>query len=274
DYRAPQAQAAAARLDAVLDAAAEYGVKLQLVLLWHQALAIYKGTPVNPPTNFPRPDMNPDWDNNPYNILYGGPIGGPAVFFFHDQAKDLFRRRLRYIVSRWGYSPDIFAWEVIDEIDSTAEYDSQASARWLNDTASYLKELDQQGHLVTVGSAGYDALVASTPPLDSTTTQLYQRRPIETVGDQTSLTVDAIRRNLDTNPIPNLMTAYSLNRWYEPTEDDPQGVHFQDTLWASVLAGAGGAAASDWWDTYVIPQGLQKYYAPLAASSRVLTGRT
>jgi hypothetical protein len=77
--------------------------------------------------------------------------------------------------------------------------------------------------------------------------------------------VEAIRRNLDTNPIPNLLTAYSLNPWYEPTEDDPQGVHFQDTLWASVLSGAGGTGASDWWDTYVIPQGLQKYYAPLAA---------
>jgi hypothetical protein len=265
DYRGAGAQTAAARLDAVLEAAAEYGVKLQLVLLWHQSLTVYKGTPVNPPATFPRPDINADWDNNPYNILYGGPIGGPAVFFFNDQAKELFRRRLRYIVSRWGYSPDIFAWEVIDEIDGTAEYDSQVSAKWLNDTASYLKELDQQGHLVTVGSAAYDALVASTPPLDFTTTQVFQRRPIETVSDQTTLVVDAIRRNLDTNPIPNLLTSYSLNPWYEPTEDDPQGAHFQDTLWASVLSGAGGAGASDWWDTYVIPQGLQQYYAPVAS---------
>jgi hypothetical protein len=263
DYR--PAQAAAARLDAILDVAAEYNVKLQLVVLWHQALDVYTGAPVNMPPTFTRPDMNADWDNNPYNILYGGPIGGPSIFFFNEDAKALFRQRLRYIVSRWGYSPDIFAWELIDEIDNTLNYDSQVAARWLNDSASYLKQLDQQGHLVTVGSADFDALIAATPPLDFTTSQFYQRRPIETVGDQTTLAVDAIRRNLDANPIPNLMTAYSINPWFEPTAEDPTGVHVQDTLWASVLSGAGGGAASDWWDTYIIPQDLQQYYAPLAA---------
>jgi hypothetical protein len=252
-------------LDAILDAAAEYDIKLQLVVLWHQALEVYKGPPVNLPTTFARPDMNADWDNNPYNILYGGPLGGPSVFFFNDQARDLFRQRLRYIVARWGYSPDIFAWELIDEIDHTSNYDPQAAAKWLNDTASYLKQLDQQGHLVTVGSAAFDPLLASTPPLDFTTAQVYQRRPIETSGDQTTLVVSAVRSNLETNPIPSLLTAFSLNPWFEPTAEDPQGVHFQDTLWASVLAGAGGSAASDWWDTYIIPQGLQKYYAPLAS---------
>jgi len=263
DYRL--AQAAAARLDMLLEAAAEYEIKLQIVLLWHQALEVYLGPPVNLPDTFSRPDKNADWDNNPYNILYGGPIGGPSVFFFNEEARDLFRQRLRYIVARWGYSPDIFAWELIDEIDRTGDYDSQVAARWLNDTASYLKQLDQQRHLITVGSADFDALIAATPPLDFTTTQLYQSRPIETLGDQITLVVDAIRRNLETNPIPNLMTAYSLSPWFEPTAEDPQGVHFQSTLWASVLAGAGGGASSDWWDTYVIPQGLQKYYAPLAS---------
>ena len=263
DYR--NAQVEAARLDAVLDMAAEYGVYLQLVVLWHQALAVYTGTPVNVPDTFARPDMNADWDNNPYNLTYGGPIGGPSVFFYNDQAQQLFQRRLRYMVARWGYSPNVFAWELIDEIDRTGDYNPETTDNWLTNTASYMKQIDQQRHLITAGSADFRPDVASNPLLDFTSAQFYQRRPIETVGDQSTLAVDMVRANLEANPLPTMVTAYSLSPWFEPTAEDPQGIHFQNSLWAAVMAGAGGGAASDWWDTYVIPQGLERYYAPLAA---------
>lgn len=263
DYRA--AQKSAAQLDMILDAAADYGVALQIVILWHQALMIYNSAPVNIPTNFPRVDASADWDNNPYNIIYGGPIGGPSLFFSDRTAIALFRQRMRYIVARWGYSPDIFAWEIIDEIDRTSGYESSLASAWLQDTASYLKQIDQHGHLVTAGSRTFDTAVAANPLLDFTTGQFYQRRPIETVIDQTTGIVDLTRRLLTTSPVPTLLTAYSLNPWFEPTADDPQGIHVQDTLWASALAGGGGAAASDWSDTYLIPQGLQTYYRPLRA---------
>ncbi|MBZ0281455.1 MAG: DUF5060 domain-containing protein [Anaerolineae bacterium] len=263
DYRA--AQRAAARLDIILDTAAEYGIALQVVVLWHQALSIYNGPPVLVPDTFDRPDMNADWENNPYNVIYGGPVGGPGFFFTNEQAVELFRRRLRYIVARWGYSPNIFAWELIDKVDRTSGYDAQAAGVWLQNTASYLKQIDQQGHLITAGSAVFDASVASSPLLDFTSGQFYQRRPLETVSDQVTGAVDSIRQNLRTSPVPTLLTAYSLNPWFEPTGEDPLGIHFQDTLWASALSGAGGSAASDWWYTYVIPQDLQRFYTPLAA---------
>jgi hypothetical protein len=263
DYRSAQIEAA--RLDTILDMAAEYGIALQLVLLWHQGLTVYNGPPVNVPDTFARPDMNADWDNNPYSLIYGGPIGGPSVFFYDAEARALFQRRLQYIVARWGYSPQIFAWELIDEIDRTANYDPQITGQWLTDNASYLRQIDQQGHLITAGSADYQASVATNPLLDFTSAQFYQRRPIETVGDQTTLAVNAVRRNLEANAIPDLVTAYSLSPWFEPTAEDPQGIHFQSTLWASVFAGAGGGAASDWWDTYIVLQGLAQYYSPLSA---------
>jgi Domain of unknown function (DUF5060) len=263
DYRA--AQDAAARLDLILDAAAQYGIELQLVVLWHQSLSIYNGPPVLIPDAFPRPDMNADWDNNPYNLLYGGPLGGAGFFFTNQQANDFFKRRLRYIVARWGYSSNIFAWEIIDEIDHTSGYNAQAANAWLQDMAGYLKQIDPQRHLVTAGTENFDPVIASNTLLDFTTGQLYQRRPIETVGDQTTLTINTIRQNLAANPIPTLLTDYSLNPWFEPTGDDPQGVHFQDTLWSALFSGAAGGAASDWWFNYVIPQGLQRYYRPLAS---------
>jgi hypothetical protein len=263
DYRA--AQKAAARLDMILEVAAEYGIALQLVLLWHQALNFYVEPPVNIPSTPNRPDTSADWDNNPYSVLNGGPLSGPGVFFFDATARELFRRRLRYIVARWGYSPRVFAWEVVDRIDRTANYNPPTADIWLSDVASYLRQIDQQGHLITVGSQTFDPVLAVNPFLDFTQTQFYQRRPLETVADQVTGSVNVIRRNLQLSSVPTLLTNYSLNPWYEPTLDDPDGIHFQTTLWAAALSGAGGGAASDWGDTYVVPQGLERYYRPLSA---------
>ncbi|MFN8564185.1 MAG: hypothetical protein U0703_21785 [Anaerolineae bacterium] len=56
DYRA--AQDDAARLDTILVMAEKYGVSLQIVVLWHQALTTYQGVPVVIPNNPARPDTS------------------------------------------------------------------------------------------------------------------------------------------------------------------------------------------------------------------------
>ncbi len=263
DYR--QSQQAAAQLDIILDTAEEYDIALQLVLLWHQSLEIYNGPPVLIPEVPARPNTTLDWDNHPYNIVNGGPLSGPGVFLYNEQAESLLQKRLHYIVARWGYSPQIFAWELIDQIDRVNNYDPGIAGDWLQQNIGYLRRIDTHGHLITAGSENYDPVIAENPYVDFTTTQFYQLRPIETVGDQVTSVVNLLRQQLAVNPIPVLLTDYSLNPWYEPTADDPQGIHFQNTLWASALSGAAGGAMSDWWDTYIIPQDLSRYYAPLSA---------
>lgn len=263
DYRTSQRNAA--EFDLVLERAAEYGVSLQVVLLWHQAVRTFTGLPVILPEGVARPDTSADWDNSPYNVLNGGILSGPSIFFFDDAAQTLFRRKLRYIVARWGYSPQILGWEIIDQIDRTANYNPDTAGAWLQSTISYLRQIDQHGHLITASSRDYTSVIAENPLLDYSSAQFYQRRPIETVGDQVTLVVNTLQSYLSQDFGPVLLTAYSLNPWFEPTADDPTGVHFQNTLWAAALAGAAGGGMSDWWDTYIIPQGLTRYYAPLAA---------
>jgi hypothetical protein len=263
DYRG--SQKAAAELDAILARAEAYGVYLQLILLWHQSLRTYTTPPVVLPESVARPDVSPDWDNHPYNVLNGGPLSGPSVFFVNEQSRDLFRQRLRYIIARWSYSPQIFAWELIDQIDRTANYNPQAAGDWLRSTINYVRQIDQHDHLITASSREYDPVIAENALLDFAGAQFYQRRPIETVGDQVVNVVNRIERYLEAGFAPVMLVDYSLNPWFEPTGDDPDGIHFQNTLWAAALSGASGGAMSDWWDTYVIPQGLTRYYAPLAA---------
>lgn len=263
DYRA--AQEAAARLDTILEVAEERGIYLQLVLLWHQALTFYDGPPVLLPDTFPRPRTLIAWDDNPYNVFNGGPLSGPGVFFTNEEARGLFQRRLRYIVARWAHSPNVFVWEIIDEIDRTVNYNPAVADEWLQSMTSYLRQIDPYEHLVTAGSRqNYPAIVGS-PLLDFSASRYYQRLPIESDGDHVSGVLDVIRRNLQMNGKATLLTGHSLNPWFEPTTSDPEGIHFQTALWVAALSGSSGGAIGDYWYTYIIPQELQRYYRPLAA---------
>jgi hypothetical protein len=263
DYRA--AQRAAARLDKILDLAAEYGIALQLVLLWNESLRYFSDPPVLIPDAPPRPDISFDWDNHSYNVLNGGILSGPGIFLFDRPAQELFKRRLRYIVSRWGYSPQVFAWEIIDKIDRVVNFETNVADVWVQTMAGYIRQIDQHGHLITAGSSQFDALLAANPLLDFSEGEFYQRRPLQSVSDQVTGVLGVIRRSLNANTSPTLLTDFSLNPWFEPTADDADGVHFQNTLWASALSGAAGSVGGDWWETYIVPQNLSRYYTPLAA---------
>lgn len=263
DYRA--AQRSAAELDAILETASEVGVYLQVVLLWHQSLRVYTGSPVVIPAEPARPDTDADWDDHPYNVLNGGPLSGPGAFFTNAAVQELFRRRLRYIVARWGYSPQVFAWEIVDRVDRLPNYSEQVTGEWLRSVTSYLREVDQHGHLITAGSQQPVSLIYDNPLLDFAPFEFYQRRPLEPPVDQERGVIQLTRQYRQTSRSPVLLSAFSLNPWYEPTADDPAGVHVQTTLWTSVLAGGAGTAASDWWDTYLLPGSMQRFFSPLAA---------
>lgn len=255
----------AARLDALLELAAEYGIGVQLVLLWHQGVTTYTGSPVLVPEEPARPDASADWDNHPYNVAQGGALSGPGVFFFDNNALRLFRQRLRYIVARYGDSPQIFAWEIIDQIDRTANFTPDVADRWLREMAGYVRQIDPYQHLITAGSREFSEVIAANPLLDFTTGQFFQRLPIEATTPQETSLISLIQRSRQLSSAPTLISSYSLNPWFEPTAIDPLGVHFQNGLWTAALSGAAGGAVSAWGETYVVPQNLEQYYAPLAA---------
>ena len=80
-------QDAAARLDLVLDQAAELGLYYMLCMDTHQDF------------------RERGWERNPFNAANGGPCAKPADWFTDATAKNYYKKRLRYTVARWGYSP-------------------------------------------------------------------------------------------------------------------------------------------------------------------------
>jgi hypothetical protein len=97
------------------------------------------------------------WANNPYNVAQGGFLNSNYEFFSDATAKNYVKRKLRYVFSRWGYSPAIFSWESLNEIDiliteegwKTDTVKWQAVNNWHQEMVTYLKSLDIYHHLNT-----------------------------------------------------------------------------------------------------------------------------
>lgn len=253
------------RLDTILETASEEGIYLDVVILWHQALTNYAGAPVLLPETPVRVDTSADWDMNPYNVINGGFLTSPTQFFTEEAARRLFQQRLRYLVARWGYSPHILAWDLLSEADQVLGYNPEVVGSWLEEMAAYLHENDPYDHLVTVGAREFAPELLRVPGIDFGQVRFYQRLPLGDSLDQVAGVWRQIQDARMAASSPVLLTEFSLNPWYEPVEDDPTGIHIRNTIWASVFAGAGGAGASWWWDTYLEPQHLTDIYRPLAA---------
>ena len=251
------------KLDKILSTAENYGIAIQIVLVWHQGFISYQGVPVNIPAVPARPNIEADWNTNPYNVVRGGPLANAVSFFTTTEGRTLLKRRLRYIVSRWGYSTSLFSWEVIDQLDRAVN--TQTATEWLREIVGYLREVDPYAHPITAGLRD-PALSGLLDPvvLDFKETRFYQRRPIEPAIDQVTGTLNALNPLLADVDRPVLLTEFSIGPWFEPVTDDPKGVHLTESMWATALSGAGGSAASWWWDTYIFPNGLQNNFGPLA----------
>ncbi|MFC1959644.1 DUF5060 domain-containing protein [Chloroflexota bacterium] len=253
------------RLDTILETAAEEGIYLDLVILWHQAVGTASSPPVLVPSPPRRVDTNVDWDNNPYNVINGGMLTSPTQFFREPEAQEFFKRRLRYLVARWGYSPNILAWDLLSAADLVHSYDPDLILPWLAEMSAYLQAVDPYGHLVTIGAATEFQDFLDAPGIDFGQVRFYQRRPLVEAVDQVQAVERLLTDALLQTDKPVLLTEFSLNPWYEPVEDDPTGIHVENTIWASMLSGAAGAGMSWWWDTYLEPQAIpEQMYDSLA----------
>ncbi|NDJ75889.1 MAG: DUF5060 domain-containing protein [Chloroflexi bacterium] len=263
------AQGAACRLDRVLTLAEERGIYLQLTLVWHQSFA---PAPDAPPLDIPAgaalPPIETGWNDNPFNEANGGPLTGPSALFFDAHARALLQNRMRYVVGRWGYSPNVFAWEIVDQLDNMQGYTPTRAETWLQNTITDLRAIDPYDHLVTAGTRQPVPELWQLPELDFIQVHYYQNRPQENNADQVTGVLNALSQAFAYTDGPVLLSEFSLNPYYAPLDDDPLGVHLRNTIWASALSGAAGGAMTWWWDAYVAEGDLYRIYTPLSIVSR------
>ena len=195
------------------------------------------------------------WTRNPYNAANGGPCTVPAEYLTNPKCREFAARRHRYSVARWGWSPNLVAWEMWNEVDNLDGYDSDANAAWHKDLCGRLRAVDPFKHLVT--SSWRDAKMFSLPEIDLVQAHCYW--PIEFDAAQyMKQDSDHLMRPFGK---PFFFGEQGINDRFEL---DPEGKLQHDALWSSSLAGAAGAGMQWHWNTYVDKYDLYKQYAPLA----------
>ncbi len=220
-------------LDRVIELAEERGIYIMLSLINHGQF---------------NTSVNPEWDDNPYNSANGGPCATPECFATTPEAQRFWERRLRYIVARWGYSPNIMAWEWWNEINWTPLANEKLLTPWIERNSALIRELDPYDHLLT-HSGSPAALTGVWSPLDFAQDHFYDR--------------DDFPRTF-LNTIPEWAEAYpdkpflvgEFGRASAALSYDTEGVELHIGIWSAPMNGAAGTAMTWWWDTYVHPNNL------------------
>lgn len=240
--------------DWLFDYCAENGLYIMLALQHHGPVST---------------QVNPNWNDSPYNIVNGGMCLGTQDFFIDEQAKADTRNRYRYIIARWGYSRSILCWELFNEVHWTDNYElyKEQVAEWHLEMASYLKDTDPQERIVTTsyGETTDDENVWSDANFDLTQSHIYLNAP----NIERALAAGNARF-LEAFEKPTLNGEFGLGGTSSLANTDPDGIHFHNAMWGSLFSGALGTAMSWWWDSYIHPRDLYYHYNGISAFSSVV----
>jgi hypothetical protein len=206
------------------------------------------------------------WDLNPYNMKNGGPCKEPEEFFTNTEAIRLYKNKLRYVVSRWGYSPNILAFEIWNEYNSPPG--------WTKEMASYLKSMGRNRKLVTT-SLGYprgkgfdESAIWEIDEIDIVTHHFYG------TGAEPYLVNDLFQKSGELRSKygkPFIISEFGIDFSRDDKDYDirGEGKALHNSIWASVFS-LSAATAMNWWhDTYIRPKDLYRHYSAL---SRFLEG--
>jgi len=208
-----------------------------------------------------------NWSNNVYNSETGGPCSYRSEIFTSAEARRYQERIFRYIVARWGYSPNILSWELFNEIDELqwsdqANWDWQAVIAWHKDMAQYIHSIDAHRHLVntSTGSFKTHSDLYGLPELGFAEMHFYyvpgccDYAPSDPAGrdmaDLTRYYAHLTYGSVDGKP--GIIGEWGLlNQGWGPSsylEDDDPGIHLHNGLWSALMSGMAATGLSWHWD--------------------------
>jgi hypothetical protein len=201
------------------------------------------------------------WPNNPYNAALGGPCAKPSDYFTDSRARDFYRKRLRYIVARFGWSPRVLCWEFGNEFEGFPDTPPADLLAWHREMSDYLRSLDPYGHLITTSfwtPAGRPD-VWDLPNIDIVQTHHYPNAQV----DMARMVADDCREKRDTYQKPHIYGEIGLDS--RGTFDrDKTGIYLHNTCWAALMSGAASTAMSWWHEDYIDKLDLYHVYRGIA----------
>jgi hypothetical protein len=124
-----------------------------------------------------------NWDTYPYNATMGGPCETRRDWLTSEVCIEAQKKRWRFMIDRWGNSPNIFAWDIMNEIDLWWNATDTEIETYITEMAAFIRnyEMEKWGrtHLLTVSSAAaipegrLAKIIYQHPQLDFANTHLY-----------------------------------------------------------------------------------------------------
>lgn len=227
-------------LDYVLDEANRDGVYAMLCLDYHGLLQ-----------NKPGPPYAYYWPNSGYNSANGGPCADPGEFFTLPAAKALYRKRLRYLIARWGAEPSLMSWQLFNEVNQAYKtIKPEDIVAWHSEMAAWLHKNDPYGHLVTtsLGSAFEQPAMWALPDLDYTLYHWYWTWP-GAYKQPAQMAVDVASRYHRAFGKPFYIAEFGTSGLDNSLSEDPYRRGLEQALWAGIMGGSAGTAMPWAWPT-------------------------
>ncbi|MDQ8204902.1 DUF5060 domain-containing protein [Pelagicoccus sp. SDUM812003] len=247
-------QEAAALTDMMLEKASLHGVYVQIALEQHGKFST---------------TVDSTWADNPYNEAKGGWIPSDEVkeFFTDAQAIKAIQNKYRYIVARWGFSRNVFAWELFNEANWIEQFDSSFDSvlgQWHKTMSSYLKEIDPYQHLVTTSAAREELeYFADHPDIDILQEHLYATD----IDQQVAQLDDQMLEHFSKPALVGEFGIYGSNLSYgsadEPTHPDLWGDHVRQSAWIGTMKRVPNMFW--YWSEYLRPYDLFPLFKPISA---------
>ncbi len=237
-------QAVAYRVDYLLEQANELGMYYMMCMDTHQ-------------------DFRKDgWGRNPYNAERGGPCATPADWFTNEEARSYYKKRLRYIVARWGYSPHVLCWEFGNEMQGWANSPNEVQLPWHREMAAYLRSIDPYHHLITTsfwGGTGFPEFW-EIPQIDIVQTHCYTNNDEGVVPRVRGYCLDAWR-DYDK---PHIFAEFGIRSHSTTADKDPKGWAVHNGLWAALTSFCAGGPMPWWHESYLDPLDLYFHFTAIA----------
>lgn len=241
------------KLDRMIESCEQNGISIQLALQHHGQFSSA---------------VNPNWDDNPYNIIHAATDGGflenPEDFFTDAEAKRITKYKYRYIVARWGYSGAIMSWELFNEVQFTNGWQNNPASvvDWHDEMADFIHSIDPFNHPVTSSShgSGFEN-IWNLPDIDLIQVHYYGTNTIKTF-EQTALGLASFNKPVIMGEF-GTGTECDIDSLPEPQKTQMlEALELHNGIWSAFHAKSGGHLW--WWDCYIEALDLYDEFTALA----------
>lgn len=236
-------QNAAARLDFTIQLAEQLGFHYMLCMDTHQDF------------------RTTGWAANPFNAVNGGPCETPREWFTDETARALYRKRLRYTVARWAYSPHVLTWEFGNEFEGWANTDNAVKLPWHREMSDYLAGLDPYRHLITTSwwSKTGPEEFWHLPNIDIVQTHTYTNNDANVAEP----VLDYCRHQWNTFEKPHIFGEFGIRSHSTTADKDPKGWGLHNAFWAALAGGCNGTPMPWWHENYIEPLDLYFHFTAI-----------